>query len=149
MIKMKNINWGHKILFIYVAFVAGILFMVVKSSQQKFDLVEKDYYAAELKYQDVIDASARAKALGGDFIVKYESDSIKLILPNPFKGVNVVGKAQLYFAADKQQDKIYGFETLNAYAAFKTEKQNKGLYTIKLDILKSGVAYYYEQKIYL
>lgn len=146
---MKKINWGHKIIFIYAAFVVGILFMVYKSSQQKFDLVEKDYYAAELKYQDVIDASARAKTLGGDFIVKYESDSIKLILPIPFNGVNIKGKAQLYFAADKQQDKTYRFETLNAYAAFKTEKQNKGLYTIKLDIIKAGVAYYYEQKIYL
>lgn len=146
---MKKINWGHKIIFIYAAFVVGILFMVYKSSQQKFDLVEKDYYAAELKYQDVIDASARAKALGGEFIVKFESDSIKLILPIPFKGVNIKGKAQLYFAADKQQDKTYEFETLNAYAAFKTEKQNKGLYTIKLDIIKAGVAYYFEQKIYL
>jgi|LauGreDrversion4_2_1035121.scaffolds.fasta_scaffold341645_2 nitrogen fixation protein FixH len=146
---MKKLNWGHSIFFIYSAFVVAILFMVYQSTQQTYDLVEKDYYAAELKYQDVIDASARAKALGGDFIVKYESDSIKLILPSPFKGVNVVGKVQLYFAADKQQDKTYEFETLNAYAAFKTEKQNKGLYTIKLDIVKSGVAYYYEQKIYL
>jgi hypothetical protein len=146
---MKKLNWGHSIFFIYSAFVVAILFMVYQSTQQTYDLVEKDYYAAELKYQDVIDASARAKALGGDFIVKYESDSIKLILPSPFKGVNVVGKVQLYYAADKQQDKTYEFETLNAYAAFKTEKQNKGLYTIKLDIVKSGVAYYYEQKIYL
>jgi hypothetical protein len=146
---MKKLNWGHSIFFIYSAFVVAILFMVYQSTQQTYDLVEKDYYAAELKYQDVIDASARAKALGGDFIVKYESDSIKLILPSPFKGVNVVGKVQLYFAADKQQDKTYEFETLNAYAAFKTEKQNKGLYTIKLDIVRSGVAYYYEQKIYL
>jgi hypothetical protein len=146
---MKKLNWGHSIFFIYSAFVVAILFMVYQSTQQTYDLVEKDYYAAELKYQDVIDASARAKALGGDFIVKYESDSIKLILPSPFKGVNVVGKVQLYFAADKQQDKTYEFETLNAYAAFRTEKQNKGLYTIKLDIVRSGVAYYYEQKIYL
>lgn len=146
---MKKLNWGHSIFFIYSAFVVAILFMVYQSTQQTYDLVEKDYYSAELKYQDVIDASARAKALGGDFIVKYESDSIKLILPSPFKGVNVVGKVQLYFAADKQQDKTYEFETLNAYAAFKTEKQNKGLYTIKLDIVRSGVAYYYEQKIYL
>jgi hypothetical protein len=95
---MKKLNWGHSIFFIYSAFVVAILFMVYQSTQQTYDLVEKDYYAAELKYQDVIDASARAKALGGDFIVKYESDSIKLILPSPFKGVNVVGKVQLYFA---------------------------------------------------
>ncbi len=146
---MKKINWGHKIIFIYAAFVAGILFMVYKSSQQKFDLVEKDYYAAELKYQDVIDASARAKALGGEFLVKFESDSIKLILPAVFNGVNVKGKAHLYYAADKLQDKRFDFETLNAIASFKADHPKKGTYTIKLDLVKSGVAYYYEQKIFL
>ena len=146
---MKKINWGHKIIFIYGAFVIGILFMVYQSSKQKFDLVENDYYAAELKYQDVIDASARAKALGGDLIVKYEMDSVKLSLPAVFNGVNVKGKAHLYYAADKQQDLSFDFETLNAFAAFKTNQQKKGNYTIKLDLVKSGVAYYYEQKIFL
>jgi hypothetical protein len=146
---MKKISWGHKIIFIYAAFVAGILFMVYKSSQQKFDLVEKDYYAAELKYQDVIDASARAKALGGEFLVKFESDSIKLILPAVFNGVNVKGKAHLYYAADKQQDRSFDFETLNAFTGFKVDHPKNGNYTLKLDLIKSGVSYYYEQKIFL
>lgn len=146
---MKKMNWGHKIIFIYAAFVAGILFMVYKSSQQKFDLVEKDYYAAELKYQEVIDASERAKALGGELIVKYESDSIKLILPSSFNGVHVKGKAHLYYAADKIQDQRFEFETLNAFASYKAGNPKKGSYTLKLDLVKSGVAYYYEQKIFL
>lgn len=146
---MKKFNWGYKIIVLYGAFVIGILFMVYQSSKQKFDLVENDYYAAELKYQNVIDASARAKALGGDLIVKYELDSIKLLLPAVFNGVNVKGKAHLYYAADKQQDLSFDFETLNAFAAFKTNQQKKGHYTIKLDLVKSGVAYYYEQKIFL
>jgi hypothetical protein len=146
---MKKFNWGHKIIFIYGTFVVGILFMSYQSSKQKFDLVENDYYAAELKYQDVIDASARAKALGGELIVSQEGDSIKLVLPSVFKGVSVMGKAHLYYAADKQQDLSFDFETLNAIAAFKMNNQKKGNYTIKLDIKKSGVAYYYEQKIFL
>lgn len=146
---MKKFNWGHKIIFIYGSFVVGILFMVYKSSKQKFDLVENDYYAAELKYQDVIDASSRAKALGGTLIVKHEADSIKFILPAVFNGVNVKGKAHLYYAADKQQDLNFNFETLNAYTAFKMDQIKKGNYTIKLDVIKSGVAYYYEQKIFL
>jgi len=38
-------NWGYKILFVYIAFVAGILAMVFGSSSQKVDLVTPDYYA--------------------------------------------------------------------------------------------------------
>lgn len=146
---MKRITWGHKIIFIYSAFVLGILFMVYQSTQQKFDLVENDYYAAELKYQEVINASARAKALGGVLQVKHETDSLKLMLPSIFNGVNVKGKAHLYYAADKQQDLHFDFETLNAFAAFKTSIVKKGNYTLKLSIIKSGVSYYYEQNIYL
>jgi len=146
---MKKFNWGHKIIFIYGTFVVGILFMSYQSSKQKFDLVENDYYAAELKYQDVIDASARAKALGGELIVSQEGDSIKLVLPAVFKGVNVMGKAHLYYAADKQQDLSFDFETLNSIAVFKMNNHKKGNYTLKLDLKKSGVSYYYEQKIFL
>ena len=56
-------NWGYKILFVYIAFVAGILAMVFGSSSQKVDLVTPDYYAKELKYQDKIDELGRVAAL--------------------------------------------------------------------------------------
>jgi hypothetical protein len=146
---MKNINWGHKIIIVYGVFVLGTLFMVYQSTLQKFDLVQNDYYAAELKYQEVIDASARAKAIGGDLVVKQAKDSIVLLLPSFFNGVKVKGKAQLYYAADKQQDQHFDFETINAFAAFKIGQYKKGNYTIKLELIKLGVRYYYEQKIYI
>jgi hypothetical protein len=146
---MKNINWGHKIIIVYGIFVLGTLFMVYQSTLQKFDLVQNDYYAAELKYQEVIDASARAKAIGGDLVVKQAKDSILLLLPSFFNGVKVKGKAQLYYAADKQQDQNFDFETIDAFAAFKIGEYKKGNYTIKLELIKLGVRYYYEQKINL
>ena len=46
---------------VYSFFVVGMLFLVIKSTMQKFELVQPDYYADELKYQTVIDASQRAK----------------------------------------------------------------------------------------
>ena len=46
-------------MFVYLAFVAGMGFLVFKASNQEFDLVTKDYYEQELKYQQVIDQSAR------------------------------------------------------------------------------------------
>jgi hypothetical protein len=146
---MKNINWGHRIIIVYGVFVLGTLLMVYQSTLQKFDLVQNDYYAAELKYQEVIDASARAKAIGGDLVVKQAMDSIVLSLPSYFNGAKVKGKAQLYYAADKQQDQYFDFETTNAYAAFKIGQYQKGNYTVKLELIKLGVAYYYEQKINL
>lgn len=146
---MKTFNWGHKIAFLYTAFVVGMLFMAYKSSQQKFDLVQTDYYAAELKYQEVIDASERSKAMGGNLIVKLEKDSVKILLPTLFNGSKIKGKLHLYCPADQQQDQHFDFETINGAVAFKSVGQKKGYYTIKLDLQQSGIAYYYEQKIEL
>ena len=146
---MKAFNWGHKIAFLYTAFVVGMLFMAYKSSQQKFDLVQTDYYAAELKYQEVIDASQRSKALGGKLIIKVEKDSVKILLPIIFNGSKVKGKLHLYYPADQEQDQHLDFETVNGVVAFKSLGQKKGYYKFKLDLLQSGIAYYYEQKIEL
>jgi nitrogen fixation protein FixH len=146
---MKTFNWGHKIAFLYTAFVVGMLFMAYKSSQQKFDLVQTDYYAAELKYQEVIDASQRSKALGGKLIIKVEKDSVKILLPIIFNGSKVKGKLHLYYPADQEQDQHLDFETVNGVVAFKSLGQKKGYYKVKLDLLQAGIAYYYEQKIEL
>ena len=58
-------SWGYKILGVYLVFVTGIVFLVIKSSNQKVDLVTKDYYEQELMYQDKINETARASKLTG------------------------------------------------------------------------------------
>ena len=69
-------NWGYKILTVYIIFIAGILLLVFKSSTQNQDLVTKDYYEQELKYQQVIDATERANALSSE--VKFQGESPSL-----------------------------------------------------------------------
>lgn len=146
---MKAFHWGYKITLMYTVFVVGMLFMVYKSSQQKFDLVQTDYYAAELKYQEVIDASKRLKALGGKLIVKFEKDSVKILLPVFFNGSKVKGKLHLYCPSDQLQDKQIDFETFNGSVALKSLGQKKGYYWIKLNMQHADIAYYYEQKLEL
>ena len=34
-------NWGYKILFVYLAFAAGIAFLAIKSMNEKMDLVTR------------------------------------------------------------------------------------------------------------
>ena len=44
-------NWGNRIILVFVCFIAFILSMVTRAFQQDFDLVAEDYYAQELNYQ--------------------------------------------------------------------------------------------------
>ena len=75
-----KINWGYRIFIVYFLFVIGILTLSYKSSQQKFDLVQQDYYGAELKYQTVIDASRRANALGGELELTLKDNKLNIYL---------------------------------------------------------------------
>jgi hypothetical protein len=143
-----RLNWGYKIILVYGLFVLGMMFLVFKSTQQKYDLVQKDYYAEELKFQNVIDASQHAKNLGGELITSRQAGHLLITLPVGFQNAKVIGSAHLYYAADENKDINSVFETTNG--KFKVELLSKmsGAYTLKLNVDMKGEQYYYEQRIF-
>jgi hypothetical protein len=141
-------NWGYKILIVYGLFVVGIMFLVFKSTQQKFDLVQKDYYADELKYQNVIDASQKAKDLGGELKTIRKGGYLLIVLPEGFNHASVKGTAHLYYAADEKKDILKSFETSNGEFSVALMTIMSGAYTLKLDVEMNGVQYYYEQQLF-
>ena len=144
-----KIHWGYKITIVYLFFVVGMLSLVIKSTMQKFELVQPDYYADELKYQTVIDASQRAKNFQVELNVQKQTGKLNIMLPKEFSNKRVTGKAHLYYAADIQKDIVKKFETNNGTFTIETFSTTKGNYTLKLEVMKEGVSYYYEQKIFL
>lgn len=143
-----KINWGYKIFIGYSLFVLGILFLGFKASQQKFDLVQKDYYGAELKYQNVIDATRNANALGGELIAIMKEGKLNVQLPASFNGIVAKGTAHLYFPADAQRDILKQFATDNGHFQMELFSQMQGNYILKIEVEKQGVPYYYEKKIF-
>ncbi len=144
-----KLNWGHKILIVYLIFVGGILLLAFKSSQQKFDLVQKDYYGAELKYQDVINATKHATDLGTDINTERRGSFLHIILPDSLRLGETKGEAQLYCIADEQGDLIKQVTSNNGEFDVALLSTMKGNYTLKLTILHKGVDYYFEKKIML
>ena len=143
-----KLNWGYKILIGYSLFVIGILFLGYKSTQLNFDLVEKDYYGKELKYQNVIDASGRATALGGILVTNIQEGKLIIQFPDSLKGLTVKGLAYLYYPADAKKDLKKEFTTDKGLVEMELLTKTKGNYTLKLDIEKEGQKYYFEQKIF-
>jgi hypothetical protein len=141
-------NWGYKILLVYALFILGIMFLAYKSTQQKFELVQKDYYADELKYQNVIDASQKAKNLGGELKTIRKGGNLIVVLPDGFKHALVKGTAHLYYAADEKRDISKSFETNNGEFNIALLTIMNGSYTLKLNVEMDGVQYYYEQKLF-
>ncbi len=142
-------NWGYKILVVYVVFVGGIMFMVLKSSDQKMDLVTTDYYAKELKYQDKIDATVRANALSEDIKYNISNGQIIIYFPKEFAGKRITGSAELYCPSDENKDIKKDFSADDATVTIKISTVNKGQQELHITWQANGVDYYFEKKIFI
>ena len=80
-----NINWGHKIILVFVLFVSLIATLVYKSIHTNFELVTKEYYKDELVYQQVIDGTNNANKLGGITTVSSDAQFVNVTLPEEMK----------------------------------------------------------------
>ena len=144
-----KLNWGHKILMAYLIFVGGILLLAFKSSQQKFDLVQQDYYGAELKYQEVINATKNANELGANLNAEFRGGYLHITLPAGLQKMEAIGELQLYCIADEKGDLKKQIRTTNGAFDLELLSTMKGNYTLKLKVQQKGVNYYFEKKIML
>ena len=58
-------DFGGKIIILYLSFVGLILTLVFMSYGQKVELVSADYYAQEINFQQKINATNNEKSLSG------------------------------------------------------------------------------------
>jgi hypothetical protein len=143
-----KISWGHKIAFVYLAFVGGIAFLVIKASSQKFDLVTKDYYGEELKYQQVIDQSANANKLSAPVAVVKNNGSLTIRFPDEMLGKKKQVDFYLYYPADARKDFRKSIEVSSAEFTETLPQNISGSYELKLSWKADNVKYYHEQKIF-
>ena len=143
-----KLSWGYKIMFVYIAFVAGMGFLVFKASSQKFDLVTKDYYDQELKYQQVIDQAANSSRLSAPVTIERNEGELKISFPDEMKNKKKLVDFYLYYAADAKKDFRKSFELNENELVQALPVGMKGMYELKLSWESEGVKYYFEQKLF-
>ncbi len=136
-------------MFAYGLFVAGILFLVVKSSSQKTDLVTQDYYGEELKFQNRIDENKNTAALSGKLNYEIKSGVMLIYFPKDFEGKIISGTAVIYYPADKNKDITVPFSTESSSLAIKLPAVNYGLHELQISWQAGGVNYYFSHKIFI
>ncbi len=142
-------NWGYKILTVYIIFIAGILFLVYKSSTQNQDLVIQDYYEQELKYQERIDETERANALSASIKYEITNDELVIYFPEEMKNIELNAHILLYCPADKNKDIQRDISTKNGCMKMPLPPANKGLHELKINWKANDLNYYYEHKIFI
>lgn len=142
-------NWGYKILVVYALFIAGILFLVFKSSTQKMDLVTTDYYAKELKYQQKINETERVNALSAPISCEVIANQIQIHFPKDFNGKEITGEAILYCPSDEDKDLKRPFKVKDAAVEITLPQKSHGQYELHLTWQANGINYYLEKKLFL
>ncbi len=142
-------NWGTKILIVYIVFILGILAMVYKSSTQNTDLVTTDYYAKELKYQEKIDEMKRVAALSAPVEYILKDNSVFIKFPKDFAGKKLIGEAVLYCPSDQDKDFKKRFTLRDESLQINIPADHKGLYELHISWQDGSVTYYFEKKIFI
>lgn len=138
-------NWGNKLLIAFLVFIAGISYLVYRTTQTNFDLVENDYYKQELVYQQKIDQLQQAKDLHQPVSIAQTPEGITLQLPEEMKNKSITGDVWFYCAYDKTRDRKYILQTDSTMKqVFETGSVLPGTYTLKLHWDDGEKKYYTE-----
>jgi hypothetical protein len=142
-------NWGNKLILVFIAFAGLMFFLVYKAMNTRYELVSKTYYQDELRYQDKIDAIANASALR-DIQVNTDKDYLILQLPNDFIGQSVKGDIWLYCKTDAVKDLRLALTANDEGRQLIPKKQLKAnKYLLKLSWETNDKKYYTEKDIEL
>lgn len=138
-------SWGTKVAALYLGFAGLIITLVVASMRQDFDLVTPDYYGAELRYQEVIDAGRNQAALSAPVSLQQEADSLRIRFPEEFIGRQVSGQLHFYAPVNAARDREFPiFLRQNELCIAYSQLHAGTHYTLKITWESEGKSYYQE-----
>lgn len=140
-------NWGYKLVLVFIVFVSAIVYMVIKASGFNNDLVVTDYYEKELVYQQVIDKVERTNKLTQPVIVDVKGKNLKLTFPPEMKDLEISAEVLVYYAADKKKDQLFQLLVRNRQAEIELDPASGGQYDVKIEWTADDITYYSTEKI--
>jgi len=146
---MKKISWGTGITIVIVFFlIFTIVQVLIIHFYVDYDLVERDYYSAEIKYQSQIEKVNRTNELGQSLNIKIDKDFIEFDFPTIFQSDKISGMITFYKPSDDLLDKNQPI-MLNKEnkMLFVTSQLSTGLWKVKANWQVEEIEYYNEKLI--
>lgn len=141
-------NWGNKLLVTFIVFGTGMTYLVYRSVNTNYELVEKDYYKSELRYQQVIDGTNLANQLNSTVKIEQTDAGIILELPQEMKEKNIFGEILFYCAYNQKKDKRFSLHPdENGIQVFQPTAISPGSYTVKINWSSEGKNYFSEKSL--
>ncbi len=119
-IKKSKMNWGKGILISIILFFLINIIVIVFAFNEKVDLVTKNYYEKEIKYQEEIDKQNNSSILEQNIDVNYNQREVIIKFPINFRMNLIEGNIHFYRPSDSQNDFLVdlkldslGFQRIN------------------------------------
>lgn len=141
-------NWGNKLLLVFVAFGSMMSFMVYRCMKQPVNLVSKEYYRDEIAFQEVIDSRAKTNALSSKIKLSESEDAIGITMPAEMKRQKMEGNILLYCPANARYDRQFTLQADSAaFQALPKKEVTPGSYIVKISWRSNNVNYYSEEPL--
>lgn len=147
---MKNkINlWPIGIIATFVLFVGSLACVVVIASTHRDSLVSNNYYEEELKFQNQIDAAARAQKMGASVTQEMASGKVVIRLPVSQMKEELVGTIEFYRPSAAGMDHALKLApTADGTQTINTANLASGPWTVRVNWTVAGQNYFIEQKL--
>lgn len=135
-------NWGNRIVVVFGGFALLIGTLVYKAMHTKFELVSKDYYADELRYQQKIDGHNNAAAAGA-VQLQVKEGGLVLTMPVSLQRENIDAEAWFYCKSDASHDKKFHIRIGEGMFIFDTRSFARDQYELRLEFALRGKQFYY------
>ena len=143
-------NWGIGITLAALAFIAFILQLVYRCSNEKIDLVSEHYYEQEIRYQDQIDRRNNVNTLQQKISINLDGRSLSLIYPSSVEKRSVVGTITLFRPDNSSLDFSVPVKVdIDSGQLVSLENRKSGKWKVQIAWSDGTTPYYQEESIWI
>ncbi|NCI45683.1 FixH family protein [Sediminibacterium soli] len=135
-------NWGYRLTLVFIGFTAMIGTLVYKATHTKYELVSKDYYSEELRYQEKIDGSNNATEAGA-LLLQQQDNTLTVSVPENLRATADSANAWFYCKTDASKDKKIKLVFAEGNAVVNTSGFAADTYELRLQFTIGSKPYYY------
>ncbi len=141
-------NWGTGIFIFIGLFLLSMFALVYFSMQQRFDLVETEYYPQGLEYQKQIERIANADQLSGRISIVQEPGFLLFRYPEAMRDKKTSGIVYLFRPSDQDADFTDSLRFDSTLVQrIPLDRLKSGRYIAKISWTMNGKEYYYEEGV--
>lgn len=142
-----KISWPVGIIISFALFCSFMVGFTIYSVQHKNELVDKDYYAKDLRYQEIINYKANLQALGQPVSIQQQAEALLLALPEVLQQADS-GSVDFYRPNDQRRDFEIGWSELQTNNfSVPSSQLGTGRWVVTIMAYKDGKGYFSEHKL--